>query len=450
MKYAVIDIETTGLSPKKERITEIAVFVYNGKEIIDEFITLINPEKKIPYRIIQMTGINNQMVENAPKFYEVAKKIVEITQDAVFVGHNVRFDYGFVRMEFQRLGYVYERETMDTVRLSRKLIPGQPSYSLGKLCNALGIKNNARHRAAGDALATLQLFELLQTLGEPLTAKEEHKTAREVNRSLTSGLPEKTGVYYFYNSRDEIIYVGKSINIKERVLSHLNNHLHHREQKMKNQLSYVDYVVTGSELVALLLESEEIKMHQPIYNQVQKRAFFNYGLYQYEDEKGYYRLKLNKLIEGLTPVFTYGSMQEARDHLFSVCEEFSLCQKLSGLYNSEGSCFQYQIHQCNGACIGKEPADVYNCRVKKALENFHFKLSDFMIVDKGRNEEEKSVVVVKNGKYIGFGFFPNNDIDINIDSKDEILRKRLDNKEVRRIIMNYMKKKKEEIKILIQ
>ena len=429
MKYAVIDIETTGLSSKNERITEIAVFIYNGKEIIDEFITLVNPEKKIPYRIIQMTGINNQMVENAPKFYEVAKKIVEITQDAVFVGHNVRFDYGFVRMEFQRLGYAYERETIDTVRLSRKLIPGQPSYSLGKLCNTLGINNNARHRAAGDALATLQLFELLQTLGEPLTAKEEHKTAREVNRSLTSGLPEKTGVYYFYNSRDEIIYVGKSVNIKERVLSHLNNHSHHREQKMKNQLSYVDYIVTGSELVALLLESEEIKKHQPVYNQAQKRAFFNYGLYQYEDEKGYYRLKLNKLIEGLNPVFTYGSMQEARDHLFSICEEFSLCQKLSGLYNSDGSCFQYQIHQCNGACMEKESPEDYNSRVKMAMENFHFKLSDFMIIDKGRNEEEKAVVVVRNGKYIGFDFFPNHDIDRNAVLTDESLQKRLDNKE---------------------
>ena len=450
MKYAVIDIETTGLSSKNERITEIAVFIYNGKEIIDEFITLVNPEKKIPYRIIQMTGINNQMVENAPKFYEVAKKIVEITQDAVFVGHNVRFDYGFVRMEFQRLGYAYERETIDTVRLSRKLIPGQPSYSLGKLCNTLGINNNARHRAAGDALATLQLFELLQTLGEPLTAKEEHKTAREVNRSLTSGLPEKTGVYYFYNSRDEIIYVGKSVNIKERVLSHLNNHSHHREQKMKNQLSYVDYIVTGSELVALLLESEEIKKHQPVYNQAQKRAFFNYGLYQYEDEKGYYRLKLNKLIEGLNPVFTYGSMQEARDHLFSICEEFSLCQKLSGLYNSDGSCFQYQIHQCNGACMEKESPEDYNSRVKMAMENFHFKLSDFMIIDKGRNEEEKAVVVVRNGKYIGFDFFPNHDIDRNAVLTDESLQKRLDNKEVRRIILNYMKKKKEEIKIMIQ
>ncbi len=450
MKYAVIDIETTGLSSKNERITEIAVFIYNGKEIIDEFITLVNPEKKIPYRIIQMTGINNQMVENAPKFYEVAKKIVEITQDAVFVGHNVRFDYGFVRMEFQRLSYAYERETMDTVRLSRKLIPGQPSYSLGKLCNALGINNNARHRAAGDALATLQLFELLQTLGEPLTAKEVHKSAREVNRSLTSGLPEKTGVYYFYNSRDEIIYVGKSINIKERVLSHLNNHSHHREQKMKNQLSYVDYIVTGSELVALLLESEEIKKYQPVYNQAQKRAFFNYGLYQYEDEKGYYRLRLNKLIEGLNPVFTYGSMQEGRDHLFSICEEFSLCQKLSGLYNSDGSCFQYQIHQCNGACIEKESPEDYNSRVKMAMKNFHFQLSDFMIIDKGRNEEEKAVVVVRNGKYIGFDFFPNHDIDRNAVLTDERLQRRLDNKEVRRIILNYMKKKKEEIKIMIQ
>ncbi len=165
-EYAIIDIETTGLSPSNEKITEIAIIIHDGKQVVEEFATLINPERKIPYRITQMTGINNQMVADAPKFYEVAKKIVELTENRIFVGHNVRFDYGFVRSEYKSLGYDYQRQTLDTIKLSRKLIPGKPSYGLGNLCQSLGISNHARHRAQGDAMATTKLFELLLTLEE--------------------------------------------------------------------------------------------------------------------------------------------------------------------------------------------------------------------------------------------------------------------------------------------
>ncbi len=440
MKYAIIDIETTGLSPKNEKITEIAIFIHNGNEIVDEFTTLINPEKKIPYRIVQMTGINNQMVESAPKFYEVAKKIVEITEDAVFVGHNVRFDYGFVRQEFLSLGYDYQRSTLDTVQLSRNLIPGQPSYSLGKLCRNLGINNQARHRAAGDALATVELFELLLSIDENLSPTASKKAGLEVNRSLTDGLPHETGVYYFYDKQDELIYVGKSVDIHNRVLSHLNNHQHEREQKMKNQLARVDYKVTGSELVALLLESAEIKKYQPIYNRAQRRTFYNYGLYSFEDEQGYVRLKLTKMIDRANPVYTYNSIQEGKEHLYKLCEQFGLCQKLTGLYETSGSCFHYQIHQCNGACIGKEPPPEYNIRVKQALKNYHFDRQNFMLVDRGRNNDEKAVVWVQNGRYVGFGFVPVGNFDGTISKLEEFIQPQTDNKEVRRIILSYMKK----------
>ncbi len=440
MKYAIIDIETTGLSPKNEKITEIAIFIHNGNEIVDEFTTLINPEKKIPYRIVQMTGINNQMVESAPKFYEVAKKIVEITADAVFVGHNVRFDYGFVRQEFLSLGYDYQRSTLDTVQLSRKLIPGQPSYSLGKLCRNLGINNQARHRAAGDALATVELFELLLSIDENLSPITSKKAGLEVNKSLTDGLPHETGVYYFYNKQDELIYVGKSVDIHNRVLSHLNNHQHEREQKMKNQLARVDYKITGSELVVLLLESAEIKKYQPIYNRAQRRTFYNYGLYSFEDEQGYVRLKLTKIIDRANPVYTYNSIQEGKEHLYKLCEQFGLCQKLTGLYETSGSCFHYQIHQCNGACIGKEPPLEYNIRVKQALENYHFDRQNFMLVDRGRNNDEKAVVWVQNGRYVGFGFVPVGNFDGTISKLEEFIQPQTDNKEVRRIILSYMKK----------
>ncbi len=159
--YAIIDIETTGNSYKNGKITEIAIYQHNGFEITGSFSSLIHPEMDIPLFITNLTGINNKMVEHAPKFYEIAKKIVEMTAGRIFVAHNVQFDYKFVKQEFERLGYDYNCKTLCTVKLARKLLPGHPSYSLGKLCAELGIEINGRHRAAGDALATVKLFEIL-------------------------------------------------------------------------------------------------------------------------------------------------------------------------------------------------------------------------------------------------------------------------------------------------
>ncbi|MCU0366765.1 MAG: 3'-5' exonuclease, partial [Bacteroidales bacterium] len=159
--YAVVDIETTGGSARLERITEIAVYIHDGTRVVEEFSTLVNPERNIPYFITSLTGITNEMVEDAPRFFEVAKKIVEITEGRVFVAHNARFDYSFIRQEFSMLGYNFKRPLLDTVALSRKLLPGHRSYSLGNLCKDLGIEINGRHRASGDALATVKLMELL-------------------------------------------------------------------------------------------------------------------------------------------------------------------------------------------------------------------------------------------------------------------------------------------------
>ncbi|MGD9930193.1 MAG: PolC-type DNA polymerase III [Mangrovibacterium sp.] len=175
--YCIIDIETTGQSLKEGKITEIAIYKHNGLEIVDSFATLINPECHIPYFITKLTGIDNEMVADAPKFYEVAKTIVELTAGSIFVAHNVLFDYRFVREEFNRLGYDYKRKTMCTVKLSRKYLPGHPSYSLGKICHDLNIRIEGRHRAAGDAFATVKLFELIlqkyMVAGSTLGAKQQ-------------------------------------------------------------------------------------------------------------------------------------------------------------------------------------------------------------------------------------------------------------------------------------
>lgn len=440
--YAIIDIETTGLSPSSEKITEIAIITHDGKNIVDEFSTLINPERKIPYRIINLTGINNHMVESAPKFYEVAKQIVEITDGKVIVGHNVRFDYGFIRNEFKSLGYIYERKTLDTVKLSRKLIPGRKSYGLGRLCKDLEIENHARHRASGDAMATTKLFELLLSIDSNPESINLTGIHSDVNRSLVKDLPSETGVYYFYDKSKELIYVGKSINIHDRILSHLNNNLNSKAIEMKNLLADIGFNITGSELIALLLESDEIKKNQPRFNQSQRRTYFNYGLYSFIDELSYINLKIIRIVDELTPLYTYSSLQEGKEHLSNLCDEFNLCQKLCGLYDTSGACFHYQISNCKGACINEEPSNTYNLRVSEALENYQFNHQNFFVIDRGRNDDEKSIVKVENGKYVGFGYLGKDQLTSDVELMHDCIVQYRDNKEVRRIINSHLKKTK--------
>lgn len=441
-RFAIIDVETTGLKAGQEKITEIAIIMHDGYKIIEEFSTLLNPEIKIPYYITQLTGINDQMVAGAPKFYEIAREIVELTENAIIVGHNVNFDYSFLRAEFKSLGYDFQRKTLDTIKLSRKHIPGQPSYSLGKICKALGIPNSARHRAAGDAMATSKLFELLFKFDEEPENISMKGLNSNLNKSLIEKLPEKHGVYYFYDAQGKLIYIGKSINIKARVLQHLSNGSTKKAVEMKTNISDVDFHLTGNELIALLLESDEIKKQKPVYNRSQRRTLFNYGLYHFQDEQGYIRLKYGKTIDELNPDYAYSSQAEAKEHLFFLTETFQLCQRLNGLYPGSGACFHFHIGQCKGACCGNESPEAYNFRVNEALERYHFDHENFYIFDMGREENELSVIKVENSVYCGFGFVPHSEISNDPSAADDFLQKYPDNREVRQIIRSYLKRHK--------
>jgi DNA polymerase III subunit epsilon len=443
--YSIIDIETTGLSPNREKITEIAIYVFDGETVVDEFVTLLNPEIEIPYRITQLTGINNKMVQDAPKFYEVAKRIVEMTEGTTFVGHNVNFDYNFIRKEFREFGYDYQRKKMCTCRLSRKLLPGRRSYSLGKLCQELGIENIHRHRAFGDAKATLRLFEILMKVEKNIEDISLHGLNTNLNRKLINKLPTEPGVYYFYNDAGTIIYIGKSINIKERVFSHLTNNSSRRAIEMRNEISDIGYELTGNELVALLLESNEIKIHLPRFNRAQRRSGISCGLYYYKDDQGYLRLKIDKNNQEQIPLTTFTSMLSAKSHLYMLVEAFNLCQKLCGLYETSGACFHYNIHKCNGACVGKESPVVYNTRVLQAIEPYRFEEQNFLVIDKGRSNGEKSVIYVENGKYLGHGFI---DVEYNENISTDLLKECIksypDHRDVQQILKSYVKRNKVE------
>jgi DNA polymerase-3 subunit epsilon len=281
--YAIVDIETTGGSSEYDRITEIAILIHDGKKITDTFITLVNPEREIPQYITALTGITNEMVAGAPKFYEVARRIVELTENRTFVAHNAGFDYNFIRNEFRSLGYRYQREQLCTVRLSRMLVPGLKSYSLGSLCNELGIEIRDRHRAAGDAYATARLFDILidlnNTSGLDLLSNRllsNNDLHPELSIDLIRDLPEETGLYYFYDENSEVLYIGKSRNIKSRVISHINNNSSKRAIQMRRLIADIGYELTGSELIALLKESAEVRNRKPCYNRKRRSGLSGY------------------------------------------------------------------------------------------------------------------------------------------------------------------------------
>lgn len=444
--YTVIDIETTGGSPFRDKITEIAILVFDGVQIIDKFVSLINPERTIPYYITQMTGINNEMVADAPKFYEIAKKIVEITENRTFVAHNVNFDYNFIRNEFKQLGYEFRRKKLCTIRLSRKLIPGKKSYSLGKLCDSLNIKINNRHRAEGDAQATTRLFELLlsidsenKPLGFQFTADKFSGLHPNLKQSLIDKLPENAGVYYFYDEKQKLIYIGKSKNIRQRVETHLLNQSTKRAIEMKQRIADIGYTETGSELVALLMESDEIKAHKPLYNRSQRRTASHYGLFSYQNEDGYicFEVKRNNKTEDM-PLISFRNAKAAQQFMERTVSQYQLCQKLCHLYKTDGACFYYSIKECNGACIGEEPVDRYNLRAEKVIENISYSSKSFIVIDKGRHENEKSVVKVVNGKYIGFGYIDVDCLDNDIDLISDCVKPYQDNRDIQQILRNYL------------
>ena len=407
--YAILDIETTGGKYNEEGITEIAIYKYDGHQVVDQFISLINPERDIQPFVVNLTGINSSMLRNAPKFYEVAKRIVEITEDCILVAHNAQFDYRILVTEFRRLGFEFIRETLCTVELSKNLIPNQASYSLGKLVRSLGIPVTDRHRASGDAIATVKLFKMLldkdsskQIIQESIRLNPKRQLEpRHID--IIEELPSVTGVYYIHKADGEIIYIGKSNNIKKRINQHFTS-TNHKSKKIQLQATAVTYEATGSELVALLKESEEIKRNKPIYNRALRRTIFTHALYSFVDDQDYINLKIDKVDGRKKPITTFSNRDSAKSFITKTVEDYNLCQKLTGIYKTKSSCFKYDIKECNGACIGKEAPEVYNKRVEAFINKNSYKDKNMVIIDKGRDIDERSAIYIENGVFKGVGF----------------------------------------------
>lgn len=444
--YAIVDIETTGGYAANHRITEIAIYHHDGIDITDHYRTLINPGRNIPYFITGLTGINYEMVKEAPAFNDIAKEVFGWLDGRVFVAHNAHFDYSFLKKEFEEVGIAWNTKKLCTVRLARKIIPGLHSYGLGRLAESLGIKILDRHRAGGDAFATAKIFDVLikrdnsgviekslkrnsgETILPPNLPKEEFEK-----------LPAKAGVYYFLDSRGQVIYVGKAINIKKRIAGHFTGEAREwNRSNIRNEIHHITYELTGNELVALIFESQEIRRLWPKYNLAQKAKVEEWGIYDYEDRNGYLRFCVNVVTKGSRPLITFSSKGDAWNFWWEKVKEFDLCPKLSGLQLAKGLCFSFQSGTCGGACQGIESAKKYNKRAQKAVDSFYQQSNSMAIIGRGRNVNENSIVLLENGNYLGFGFFEKSESISDFESARYYIKSGRDNRTVQNLINSFL------------
>lgn len=416
-RYAIVDIETTGGHSGRDKITEIAIVLHDGTQVIDQYQTLINPERSIPAYISSMTGITDEMVAEAPLFYEVAKEIVLRTEGAIFVAHNARFDYGFLKEEFSRLGYTFSRKQLCTVRLSRQLLPNLKSHSLDSLIRHFNLEIEHRHRALDDALATAEIFRRMTGMDRDHEAAanivhmgiKEARLPSTISLELLHNLPDAAGVYYFHDENGKVIYVGKSIQIQKRVMQHFAEFTR-KADKMQQLVHDITYTLTGSDLIATLLENAEIKKLQPSINRAQRRKSFPYAIFYYYDEYGYLQLKVRKKnrieVQGTAAVLhELPDPVSARQYLRSITDKFGLCLKKTDVDTGPGPCFYHQVGKCKGACMNLESSEEYNQRVREAVMKTHESLeSEILIQDSGRTHDEISLVWISKGKLMGWGY----------------------------------------------
>ncbi len=445
--YSILDIETTGGKYNEEGITEIAIHRFDGHRVVDQFISLVNPEREIQPFVVNLTGINNKMLRTAPKFHEVAKRIVEITQDTVLVAHNAQFDYRILRTEFRRLGYNFERKTLCTVDLSKTLLPNAESYSLGKLVRSLGIAVSDRHRANGDALATLKLFKLLLTkdsdksIIKTVIRKEAHGELSERQLDIVEQMPSETGIYYMHNKDGEIIYLAKSNNIKKRVNQHFTQD-GNRARRLQKETKKVTFEKTGSELVAVLKEQEELRRNLPKFNTRSKQQLYSHIILAEENDQGYVCLQIDKATTEKKGVTTFNGIHSAENFLDRLTEEFILCPELNGLSKADVNGPGHNTEKCNGACLAKEPVEHYNARVESALKKYSLSGKSYVLIDKGREIGEHSAILIKNGIFKGLGYYDLNHQINNIHILESLITPMEGDKNTAHIIDSYLRKRK--------
>ncbi len=420
--FAVVDVETTGGSLQGgSRITEVAIVVHDGTSIVDTYASLVNPGIPIPAFIANLTGITNEMVASAPSFHEIASDLFTLFQDKIFVAHNVAFDFSHIKSEFLRCGIKYEAEKMCTCKLGRKVLPGFGSYSLKAMSRNLGISLKNHHRALSDATAAAAILErLVAEAGIETIRNYSIPEEKEVDipYHLIENLPEKHGVYFFHDKGGNLLYVGKANNIKKRVVSHFKKGNSFKAKKIKALLHDISCIETGNELLAYLLEMQEIKKHKPFFNYAGKNEI-TYGLFESIDKKGIISLKVDAIDNNEAPALkSFKSKKVADQFLAENTARYKLCLCVNGVEKSKNSCLYVQTKSCEGVYHGFENVEEYNLRAEKFLQQFNDYLQPVILMDAGRSTDEYSVIAYKAGM-IGYAYLNTEEAVV----QDEILHR---------------------------
>ncbi|RYD52006.1 MAG: DNA polymerase III subunit epsilon [Sphingobacteriales bacterium] len=443
MLYAIVDIETTGSHASAAGITDIAIVIHDGQQVLDTYQTLVNPQHPIPRFIQGLTGITDQMVAHAPVFEEIAETVARFLRGKIFVAHNVNFDYSFVKACLEHAGHKFEARKLCTIRYARKVVPGLRRYGLASICPELGIEHNDRHRALGDAEATARLFALLvarDTTGELQTLlkgrNSEQYLPPHVPVEQLDVLPPSPGVYYFYNASGKPVYVGKAINLKKRVRSHFSNNKTNRQKAdFLREIHRISYTPVATDLMAHILESVEIRRLWPSHNRSQRGYHPRFGLFCYEDRNGYKRLMVEKHRMVAPALYSFNTLNEGYRQLRSLAEEFTLCPRLCALAPDADCAGGLPADGCNDAC--KEAPAFYNARVDAAMEALQHRLPTFALFDTGRQAGEQSCILVQKGNLCAMGYMAGTEITYSCEQLLEVLDPIPDNDYIRSLVYRY-------------
>lgn len=443
--FAIVDIETTGGHAAENGITEICIILHNG--VIEEgrYHTLINPQKHIPNFITALTGITNFMVADAPTFHEVANKIYNLLNGRIFVAHNVNFDFSFVAHHLKLAGIEWNAKKLCTVRYARKVKPGHRSYSLGKICQDLDIQIDNRHRANGDATATVELLVRMMNLDVDHAILQQMTKGRNaesylpmhVPREQLEVLPYCAGVYYFKNQQDKIIYVGKAINLKYRVRSHFsNNAANKRKQDFVREIYAIEFKTCITELHALVLEAIEIKRIWPLYNRSQKRFEQQYGLYTFEDQNGLLRLAIEKKRKHLPALYSFARKDEGFELARKMLQQFSLNETYSFAFTSAPTLAKAEIEQ-------------HNTSLKSAITYLDEHLPNLAILQEGEDvagQLSTICYVVEKGKFTGMACIKNEATLADWETYKNSVTPYPDYDFIRNALLNYAERNPENVK----
>lgn len=439
--YAVVDIETTGGSPAVDRIAEIAIILFDGNKVVEEYSTLVNPCRPIDPWVSKLTGITQEMVKNAPLFEDIHQEVLRLTKGNIFTAHNVKFDFGMVRKEFKRIGIDFNAQQLDTVSLSRKVLPGFQSYSLGKLCENIGIAIEARHRALGDAAATVKLLELLLTTDaeskflniELRDGLDISKLPPQISHTEIEILPDEAGIFYFKNSNGEVLFFEGAKSIRKKVIQEFSKVGESAPKTaILHQVHSIDYELTGNELIAKLMVLAKEQERDTISGKPVREQQPAFGIFITEDTAGVKQLKVLPLAVG---------SGESALRFATKNAAMRVMQKITGDNNIYGHYAMLKRLEEKQESTDKLKK-LLNEKIENAVKRYLFRATNFFIIGEGIHPDENSVVWVENNEYKGIGTFYKENMETTINNLKEIVKPAKHSTEAQKIIRQYLKKNK--------